>query len=244
MQPSTLQDLLRREAEEAGAEFFGVADLAPASGAVLEQGGPVVATFPRAVSIGIALPHAIVDQLPNRAERAVSMHYRQHAYDVVNQRLDQTTSRMAARLQRAGYRTLPIPASQTVDTARLRGAFSNKLAASLSGLGWIGRSCLLVTPQAGPRVRWASVLTRAPLEPTGAPMQPGCGDCRACVDACPAKAFTGRLFSADEPRELRFDVFKCKAYLDETEKTRGLSVCGMCLYACPHGKDASARLLP
>jgi epoxyqueuosine reductase QueG len=244
MPQPNLQDLLGGEAQEAGADFFGVADLAPASAAILEQGGPVVAGFSRAISIGMALPHAVVDQLPNRAERAVAMHYRQHAYDVVNQRLDQIASRLAARLQRAGYRALPIPASQTVDAARLRGIFSNKLAASLSGLGWVGKSCLVVTPQAGPRARWASVLTAAPLPPTGTPRQPECGDCRACVDACPVSAFTGRLFSPAEPRELRFDVHRCKGYLDEMEQTRGLSVCGMCLYACPHGKDASERLRP
>jgi epoxyqueuosine reductase len=244
MDERIVQELVRRKAEGAGADFFGVADLAPAQTAILDQGGPVVANFPRAISIGVALPHAIVDQLPNRADPAVSMLYRQHAYDIVNLRLNHLASRLSALLQRSGYRALPVPASQTADTTRLRGLFSNKLAGSLAGLGWIGRSCLLVTPQAGPRVRWASILTTAPLEPTGTPIQPRCGECRECVDACPVSAFTGRLFSSEEPRELRFDVHKCKAYLDTMEKTRGLSVCGMCLYACPQGKNASARLAP
>ncbi|MFA5027285.1 MAG: 4Fe-4S double cluster binding domain-containing protein [Candidatus Methylomirabilota bacterium] len=233
---------LEREARELGADFFGVADLEPARPAILEQGGPAVAAFPRAVSVGIALPHAIVDQLPRRSERAVAMSYRHQAYDVVNQRLDHLVSRLAGRLQRAGYRALPVPPSQTVDTRQLRGAFSNKLAGHLAGLGWIGRSCLLVTPQSGPRVRWASVLTAAPLVSTGRPMAPQCGECRECVDRCPAGAFTGRLFREEEPRELRFDVHKCKAYLDQTEQAGGLPVCGMCLYACPRGRDASARL--
>ena len=62
------------------------------------------------------------------------------------------------------------------------------------------------------------------------------------MDRCPAGAFTGRLFREEEPRELRFDVHKCKAYLDQTEQVGGLPVCGMCLYACPQGRDASARL--
>ncbi|MBI4537778.1 MAG: epoxyqueuosine reductase [candidate division NC10 bacterium] len=244
MSERTLQHHVQQLAEGLGADFFGVADLAPAHAAILDQGGPALAGFPRAISIGVALPHAIVDQLPNRAERAVSMLYRQHAYDIVNQRLDHVASRVNALLQGAGYRSLPVPASQTADTTRLRGVFSNKLAGSLAGLGWIGRSCLLVTREAGPRVRWASILTTAPLDPTGRPMEPGCADCRECVDACPVSAFTGRLFSPEEPREMRFDVHKCRAYMDSMEKTRGLSVCGMCLYACPRGKEASARLAP
>jgi len=237
-----LREALRRSAEAAGAAFFGVADLAPARAAVLEQGGPVVGGFPLAVSVGMALPHAVVDQLPNRAERAVAMNYRQHAYDIVNLRLDQLVSLLGTLVQRAGYRCLPVPASQTVDTVRLRGSFSNKLAAHLAGLGWIGRSCLLVTPEAGPRVRWASLLTTAPLPPTGTAREPGCGECRVCVEACPAAAFTGRLFHPEEPREDRFDVWKCKAYLSESERAHGLSVCGMCLYACPVGREASRRL--
>jgi epoxyqueuosine reductase QueG len=242
MELSALQDRLRREAEELGADFFGVADLAPARAAVLEQGGPALAAFPRAVSVGIALPHAIVDQLPRRAERAVAMSYRHQAYDIVNQRLDHLVSRLAGHLQRAGHRALPIPPSQTVDTQALRGAFSNKLAARLAGLGWIGKNCLLVTPQAGTRVRWASVLTAAPLPPSGVPLDDGCGDCRECVDVCPVTAFTGRAFREEEPRATRYDAHACKAYLDEMEKVRGLPVCGMCLYVCPIGKAAAERL--
>jgi epoxyqueuosine reductase QueG len=237
-----LQGNMSELATAHGADFFGVADLPPARQALLEQGGSVVAGFARAISVGIILPHAIVDQLPQRAERAVAMTYRYHAYELINQRLDQIVSRMSSLLQQAGHRSLPIPASQTVDSTRLCGAFSHKLAAHLAGLGWIGKSCLLVTPQAGPRVRWASLLTAAPLQPTGSLMEPACEECQACVDGCPVSAFSGRLFRHDEPRELRYDAHKCKAYLDEMERTRGLSVCGMCLYACPHGRSASSRL--
>ena len=59
-------------AERWGADFFGVADLAVARDAILAQGGPMVAEYPRAISIGIVLPHSIVNQLPGRAERAVA----------------------------------------------------------------------------------------------------------------------------------------------------------------------------
>lgn len=237
-----LGERVRGLAEELGADFVGVADLALARETIRAQGGAALADFPRAVSVGIGLPHAIVDQLPRRAEKAVAMSYRHQGYDIVNQRLDHLVSRVSGLLQRAGHHALPIPPSQTTDREGLRGAFSNKLAASLAGLGWIGRSCLLVTPQAGPRVRWATVLTTAPLEPTGGPLEPGCGDCQACVEACPVSAFTGRAFVPGEPRELRYDANRCKQYLDEMEQTRGLPVCGLCLYACPRGKEASARL--
>lgn len=121
--------------EEMGVDFYGVADLAPTREAILAQGGPVIAGFPRAISVGIALLDAIVDQLPQRADRAVSMSYRHHCYDIVNQRLDHITSRLSGVLQGAGYSALPVPASQTVDEERLCGIFSNKMAAQLAGLG-------------------------------------------------------------------------------------------------------------
>jgi len=232
---------LNARADGLGADFFGVADLTPAHAAILEQGGPAVALFPRALSIGVALMHAIVDQLPRRAERAVSMTYRAHAYDLVNMRLDQIASRLSSALQKAGYRALPVPASSTVDESRLIGLFSHKMAAHLAGLGWIGKSCLLVTPSHGPRVRWASVLTDAPL-PAGQPMAPRCGDCHECVEACPVRAFSGRDFRAEEARTARYDAHRCHAYLSQQKESTGLRTCGMCLYACPYGKDASARL--
>jgi epoxyqueuosine reductase len=226
-----------------GADFVGVADLSTAREAILEQGGALVASFPRGVAIGIELVHSIVDQMPDRFENpAHARNYGQHCYTLINQRLDLIASRVAAVIQRAGHRVYPIPASQMIDAERRVAVFSNKVAAHLAGLGWIGKSCLLVTPTAGPRVRWATVLTDAPLNPTGQPMQPRCGSCTECVDACPAHAFTGREFRADEDRDLRFDTQKCHEYREESLAKHGFRECGLCLWACPHGRAASRRL--
>ena len=205
---------LQAIADSTGVDFLGVANLAPAHDAILAQGGEAVASFPRAVSIGLALPNAIVDQLPRRAERAVAQSYRHHAYDVINQRLDLLASQVASALQRAGHRVLPVPASQIVDDVTLAGAFSHKLAAHLAGLGWIGRSCLLVTPTAGPRVRWSTVLTDAPLA-TGTPLDVRCGSCRQCVEngrtgylipLGDAAALTERLTKLLEAPDLRHQM--------------------------------------
>lgn len=222
-----------------GADFYGVADLMPAHEAIMEQGGELIAEFPRAISIGIVLINSIVDQLPQRAHPAVAKSYRHHCYDVVNQRLDHIVSRLSSVLQKEGHRTLPVPAAQRVDDERLCGLFSSKMAAHLAGLGWIGKSCLLVTPEAGPRVRWASVLTEAPLAVTGEATDERCGTCQECVQVCPPKAFTGQPFRREEPREARFAAYKCDRYFSEMKEKTGLPVCGLCLYICPHGrKDA------
>jgi epoxyqueuosine reductase QueG len=225
-----------------GADFFGVADLSTAHEAIVAQGGPIVAAFPRAVSIGFGLLHAIVDRLPERAERAVAINYRHHAYDVINQRLDLLSSRVSSLVQREGFRVLPIPASRRVDDERLCAAFSHKLAAHLAGLGWIGKSCLLVTPELGPRVRWATILTDAPLQVTGKPMEERCGTCCDCVTICPVRAFTGEPFRQSEPREKRYDASKCDRYFAAMRKKDAeVAVCGLCLYVCPHGNRPTSK---
>lgn len=219
-----------------GADLFGVADLIPAMKAVEAQGGPEVASYPRTISLGIILLDSIVDQLPRRADRAVSAAYKHHAYDVVNDQLDAITLRLSRDLEREGYRAYPIPSSQRVNDEKICAEFSHKIAARLAGLGWIGKSCLLITTKAGPRVHFATILTDAPLKATEEPMDQKCGECQECIKICPASAFTGRTFVESKPREARYNALKCQEYMKEMEKKTGRAVCGMCLYICPHGR--------
>ena len=225
-----------------GIEFLGVADLSSAQDAILAQGGTEVARFPRAVSIGKTLVHAIVDGLCVAANTRAAELYRYYCYDLVNDRLDKVALRISSVLQARGFAALPVPAApRAVVLDRLCGIFSSKMAAHLAGLGWIGKSCLLVTPEVGPRVRWASVLTDAPLPPTGKPMPPRCGDCQACVKACPAAAFTGRPFVPEEHRDARFRAADCDQHLRAMKEQIGLRVCGMCVKVCPHGRKAPQK---
>ena len=230
-----LEKRLHEEALTLGADYFGVADLSPAQELIFEQGGQMMAQFPRSLSVGVVMPFTIVDQLPRHNDKAVAMAYYSHCYEILNRRLDEIASRLSSSLRREGYRAFPVRATQTVDEDRQYGLFSHKLAAHLAGLGWIGKSCLLVTPEVGPRARWASVLTDAPLT-TGQPLTERCGTCMKCVEACPAHAFTGRNFQACEPREARYDVFKCvDTRRDESTYACG-GACGMCVYVCPYGR--------
>ncbi len=226
---------IRIMAEHEGADFFGVADLLNAKEAIETQGGSICAQYPKAVSIGIKLPQTIVDELPNRDNRAVAVNYR-HAYDITNLRLDLLASKLGSIIQQGGHKALPVPASERYDNERICAVFSHKLAANLAGLGWIGKSCLLVTPEAGPRVRWATVLTDAPLIVTGERVEVQCGECNECVEVCPVAAFTGEPFRKNEPREARYDAKKCEEYLYNCEDHSDWNVCGLCIYACPHGR--------
>ncbi len=231
-----LNQQLRNLASINGVDYFGIADLSQAYAAILEQGGSFMASFPFSISIGISLLNPIVELLPQRNEKAVRVSYRHHAYDIVNLRLDIAASIISGHLQQSGFRALPIPSSKRVDNERICASFSHKLGANLAGLGWIGKSCLFITPERGPRVRWATILTDAPLESTGEMRQEQCRDCRECIDICPTQAITGRPFRANEPREARYDARKCDRYFDSLEEKNEIAVCGLCLYVCPYGR--------
>ena len=232
---NSLQKQLKDFAEILGVDYFGVADLSDAKDFVLNQGGESIARFPRAISIGIRLIDSIIDELPHHQDPAVIFTYR-GLYNSVNANLDKATLFIAKKIQEAGFEAYPIPAAQRIDTPKLKGAFSHKLAAHLAGLGWIGKSCLLITLERGPRVRWATILTNASLKQTGKPLADRCGNCNKCVKICPVNAFTGAKFNDSEPRETRFNAYLCDEYIHKRELSLGDGICGLCVYACPYGQ--------
>lgn len=76
----------------------------------------------------------------------------------------------------------------------------HKTLATRAGLGRIGKSVLLVTKEYGPAVRLGSVLTDADLR-TGTPTDTSrCGNCRQCVDRCPARVVVGNNWQAGMAR--------------------------------------------
>ncbi len=218
-------------------DYFGVADLTDYQAEIESFGGKIVKGFKYGISIGIVLPKTIVDFLPGRNDKDIACEYKTHAYEIINNRLNITASMIASYLNKNGYSTLPIPSAERTDIDNAIPTVSHKMIAHLAGLGWIGKNCLLITKKHGPRVRFTSLLTNAPLKPTGKPLDQQCNNCNKCREICPVGAIKGRNYVDGEDRSRRLDFIKCQNYFDELKKnTKIKDVCGMCLYVCPYGK--------
>ena len=232
------QNLYHR-AEKLGVDLFGVADLRPVQNFITRQGGQTLGDFSHAVVLGARLSNTVVDQLDPLMPADYSL-YGFHVYKTVSPFVDYMALQIARTIEEKGYRALPIPTSQFRRPGERISIFPHKLAARLSGLGWIGKNCLLITPEFGPRIRLASVLTDCELE-AGTIIKGSCGDCRECVDVCPVGALKGVEFRESEGVEKRLDVNACGSYRDGADSgaRRGAHVCALCLAKCPKGQSIS-----
>ena len=97
-----LESRLEALALSRGARFFGICDLAPAREEVRRLGGEEIASYPRAVSTGIALSHEIVDRLSAWREREVAAAYRGQI-DEIKTRLREIGTELAEMLRREGH---------------------------------------------------------------------------------------------------------------------------------------------
>jgi epoxyqueuosine reductase len=152
-------------------------------------------------------------------------------YQRINERLIETGEGLARLLEAAGHRALLVD-DDAPDGPDDPPIFASKTAATRAGLGWIGKTALLVTPEWGPAVRLGTVFTDAALA-AGEPVERArCGRCRACVDACPAGAGRDVEWRPGMALELLFDAVACDRHQQRYPEYD--TICGTCTWACPY----------
>ena len=110
-----------------------------------------------------------------------------------------------------------------------------------SGLGWIGKSTMLINPKAGTFFFLAELVLNIKLEYNTQIIADHCGKCRRCIESCPTGAISEHGY--------QIDARKCISYLTiENKKEIPYSFygkmdnyifgCDICQLVCPWNKFA------
>lgn len=208
--------------------LYGFADIRNHKDVIISED---LTKYDYAISIGLKISDDIVNNLDSDDGRTAYL----NAYVDANNRLDEISGHIEKLIKENGFDAKAVVASYILPDDRLVGEISHKFVANLAGLGWIGKSCLLITPEYGPRLRWGTVLTNMKLPVKNKRLDGRCDDCKLCVATCPVSAFKNVEFDEDQPREIRYDAQLCKEYFDKLENEGKSRLCGLCVKVCPYG---------
>lgn len=184
------------------------------------------------VSVAVPVPENIVYDL----QTAPTEEY-YHMYYTLNSKLNEIVMEGETFLKNAGYEAYAQTTERVTTNEQWISKIPHKTVATRAGLGWIGKNCLLVTPEFGSAIRLSSLLTNAPLECSEAITHSKCGNCDLCVKNCPAQALHGTLWEAGMERKEIVDVDKCyKKQVEIMKAKTGIEqdLCGKCFAVCAY----------
>jgi len=134
-------------------------------------------------------------------------------------------------LEEKKLRYLVIHPEDEYDPDKRMGLLSLKILAKEAGIGWQGRSLLIVSPEYGPIHRLIAILTNMKLKPDK-PIKNLCKDCTACIDKCPKKSLLTLCQFENHPESRRdvLDIISCL----------GDNGCMVCILKCPYLRKSSS----
>lgn len=219
-----LTDEIKKHLYCCGADLIGIGDMSSVENCSFKIG----------ISIAVALPKNIIIDL----QKAPTKEY-YNLYYTLNQKLDDIVMAGEDFLINKGFETYAQTTERVKITSNKVSKLPHKTVATRGGLGWIGKNCLLVTPQYGSAIRISSLLTNAPLKCDEPVNQSHCGTCNQCVTSCPAQALKDNLWTVGIQREQIVDIEKCyKKQVEIMSKNTGIEtdLCGKCFAVCTYTK--------
>jgi epoxyqueuosine reductase len=119
------------------------------------------------------------------------------------------------------------------------GPVLEKPLAERAGIGWQGKSTMLINTKMGPWMLLGEIITTLELEPD-APQKDHCGTCTQCITACPTGAITAP-YQMDARRCIAYLTIELKGSIpEEMRPLIGDRVygCDECLEVCPWNRFA------
>lgn len=197
--------------------------------------------FPYGISLLRKLDDDIIDGIQNGPTEEYYSYYHE-----INNELNRKCDELVEFLKENNVDAVAIKATladSEIDEEyqkTLRYSLSHKMVATRAGLGWIGKSDLLVSFRFGPRVRLSSILTSTHISTKGKPIvESQCGKCNLCVMKCPAEVANGKAWQCNLDRDEFYNPFKCREFAKEISERniqKKISLCGICISVCPIGK--------
>lgn len=225
---------IRAELLSHGADIVGFADLH-------EVPADARCGLPFGIAIAVKMTPAVVRGISGAPTRE---YYDE--YHSLNDKLDMLVNLGAEALTMHGYQAVAQSRAfvSEKNETDYSSALPHKTVATRAGIGWIGKSALLVTPEYGSAVRLSSILTDAPLQ-TATPVNTArCGTCMRCTQACPAGAIKGTNWALGVERDSFFDPVKCrKTARERAFASIGIEItqCGKCIEVCPYTQMYTKR---
>ena len=127
--------------------FLGVVDLSQVDNTLAEKYNSLIEEYPRAISVGITLPYMDKQLKADKKLRRQT-----------NCQLKYITSQLSRLIENEGYQALAMPKSSNKSYQ----ITFHETVAYLSDMGKLEKG-YLITPEAGSKVNWGTVLTNAPL---------------------------------------------------------------------------------
>lgn len=182
--------------------------------------------LPNAISIVLKIPKETIQLVKDESygEYWASFHKQ-------IDKLTEISLKGEAYIKNLGYNAFGLTMTRNeCDMKKLLSILPYKTMATKSGLGWIGRSALFVTPEYGSAVALGGILTDMPLD-FGTPITDSeCDECTNCQEACPVDAINPQKWNDRLSRKDIIDIETCSEYIIDQYKA-GLG-CTKCMSEC------------